>query len=73
MTIATNNRENHFGEIQKKKMVLSQSGQIAQKYWQYIPHYFLNTKLNEFVIMPNHLHGIIEITGLIENLRWFFS
>jgi putative transposase len=36
-------------------------GQIAEKYWHEIPEHFPCVKLDAFVIMPNHVHGIIVI------------
>jgi REP element-mobilizing transposase RayT len=61
LTVCTANRENIFGEIQDDKMVLSHLGKIAEKYWQEIPNHFSNTYLDEFIVMPNHIHGIIWI------------
>jgi len=50
-------------------MGLSEIGEITKKYWQEIPNHFLNVKLDEYVIMPNHLHGIIEIINNID-FQW---
>jgi len=36
-------------------------GELAQKYWFEIPEHFLFVKLDEFVVLRNHIHGIIEI------------
>lgn len=43
-------------------MLLNTAGKIAEECWKNIPNHFPHTKLHEFVIMPNHVHGIIEIT-----------
>ncbi|MFC2186212.1 transposase [Fulvivirgaceae bacterium LMO-SS25] len=43
------------------EMVLSDIGKIAQKYWNEIPNYFSFVTLDSFVIMPNHVHGILII------------
>jgi REP element-mobilizing transposase RayT len=40
-------------------MQLSEIGSIASQYWMEIPKHFYHVKLDEFIIMPNHLHGII--------------
>ncbi len=61
ITICTANRENIFGEIQNNKMVLNESGRVAEKCWREIPDHFPNAKLDEFVVMPNHVHGLIWI------------
>jgi len=62
ITIVTKNRIDLFGEIKNGKMILNDAGKIAKKYWLEIPDHFPNTKLHSFIIMPNHIHGIIEIT-----------
>ncbi len=61
VTIVTENRENYFGEIIDKKMQLSEMGEIAEKFWHEIPQHFPFVKLDAFVVMPNHVHGIIWI------------
>jgi REP-associated tyrosine transposase len=61
ITICTKNREHFFGEITDGKIVLSETGKIAWKFWQEIPNHFPFIKLDAFVIMPNHVHGIIII------------
>lgn len=42
-------------------MILSEIGQTAEKFWREIPDHFPNIKLDEFIIMPDHIHGIIII------------
>jgi REP element-mobilizing transposase RayT len=59
VTICTKKREPFFGKITDGKMELSQIGKIAEKYWMEIPLHFLFVKVDLFVIMPNHMHGII--------------
>ncbi len=61
ITIVTQNREHFFGEIINGSMHLNECGKIAQHCWLDIPNHFPNTQLDEFVIMPNHVHGIIYI------------
>lgn len=61
VTICTQNREHYFGNITDEKMQLSETGKIAQHFWVEIPNHFLFVKLGEFVVMPNHVHGIIII------------
>ena len=61
VTICTKNREIFFGDVVDSKMVLSKIGLIADKYWREIPNHFPFVKLDEFIIMPNHIHGIIQI------------
>lgn len=61
VTICTQNREHYFGEITNGIMQLSEIGYMANKYWSEIPKHFPFVELDEFVIMPNHVHGIIVI------------
>ena len=62
ITICTQNRDCMFGEITDGKMELSRIGKMAEKSWLEIPQHFPQVVLHDFVIMPNHVHGIIEIT-----------
>ena len=61
VTICTEGRECCFGDVIDGKMQLSEIGTIAMKYWNEIPKHFPFVVLDEFVVMPNHLHGIIII------------
>ena len=61
VTICTANRELFFGEILNGKMILSETGEKADKYWLEIPEHFPFVKLDVHVVMPNHVHGIIII------------
>ena len=65
ITICTKNRECIFGNVVNGKMGLSQIGEIVQKYWCEIPRHFKNTFLDEYMIMPNHMHGIIIIENVM--------
>ena len=64
ITICTHNPLCTFGEIVNGEMILNEFGKIAQQYWLEIPKHFLNIELDEFNIMPNHIHGIIFITDV---------
>jgi len=61
VTICVEHRECLFGEIADGDVRLSKCGQIVQTHWENIPHHFPNVELDAFVIMPNHLHGIVVI------------
>ena len=61
VTICTKNKEHFFGEIKNQEMICSDLGIIAKKYWEEIPNRFPFVLLDVFVIMPNHIHGIIVI------------
>ncbi|MGZ5281514.1 MAG: transposase [Bacteroidia bacterium] len=61
ITICTKDKECFFGKINNFKTILSPIGELAHKFWLEIPEHFSFVKLEEFVIMPNHVHGIIII------------
>jgi len=52
-----------FGKIVNGEMSLSRYGEIVQRWWHEIPFHFSNVETGAFVIMPNHIHGIILIRG----------
>jgi putative transposase len=53
----------YFGEVSDGKMVLSATGKIVQTLWKEIPERFPYLNLDEFVIMPDHVHGILVKKG----------
>ena len=59
ITLCAFNRECLFGNIVDVKMRLSPIGKIALRCWQEIPRHAPHVQLDEFVIMPNHIHGIL--------------
>ena len=61
VTICTHEKYCFFGDVVNRKMQLSAVGKIAHQYWSEIPQHSKHTYLDEFVIMPNHVHGIIII------------
>ena len=70
LTTCTANREHYFGEIIDAKMHLSKIGVYAAECWINIPNHFPYFYLDEFVIMPNHVHGIVLIEKpYIDNSR----
>ena len=62
LTVCTWNKECLLGEIVNGVIRLSPTGKIACDSWLKIPDYFNNVRLDEFVVMPNHIHGIIMLT-----------
>jgi REP element-mobilizing transposase RayT len=61
ITICTQNRLHFFGTIQNQEMQLSEIGKFAEQYWYEIPNHFPFIELGNFVVMPNHVHGILII------------
>lgn len=74
ITICTKNRECCLGEILNQEMKLSEMGEIVQDEWIKTEQIRRNLFLDHWVIMPNHLHGIIGIRdGNVETPRWGVS
>jgi len=61
ITICTNGRIQYFGEITCGEMILNGTGKLAERFWSEIPNHFPFIELDNFVIMPNHVHGILII------------
>jgi len=61
ITICTHDRSHYFGTIQNGEVAFSDMGKIVEQYWCEIPNHFPFVQLDEWVIMPNHVHGIIAI------------
>lgn len=64
ITINTGNRKHFFGEIINSEMQLSPIGEYAQNFWMEIPKHFPFVELGNFVVMPNHTHGILIINNV---------
>lgn len=61
VTINTKGRLPWFGEVRDGVMDLSAMGRIAQECWGMIPTHHPNVTLDTFVVMPDHMHGIVMI------------
>ena len=61
ITICVQNRENLFGNITNEIMNRNDAGKMIEKQWIELSKRFKNIILNEFIIMPNHFHAILEI------------
>jgi len=69
ITICTQNRLHYFGNIENGEMILSETGQIATTYWFDIPKHFPFIELINFVVMPNHVHGLLRIRENTNDIR----
>ncbi|MFH1288638.1 MAG: transposase, partial [bacterium] len=69
VTICSNNRIKWFGNIENNHMVLNLSGQIVRQQLQWLEKRYSYIKLDEYIIMPNHIHGIIIIKNYVGNGR----
>jgi putative transposase len=61
VTICVQNREWLLGNSGNGEMTLSEAGMMVKKRWFKLPVKYSNIRLDEFIIMPNHIHGIIII------------
>ena len=61
ITAVLQHRMHLFGRVCENGMQLSEAGKIAHRCWEEIPLHFPHTALDEFVIMPDHMHGIVVI------------
>jgi REP element-mobilizing transposase RayT len=66
VTICTFQRQHLFGTVNNGEIQLNPIGQIVSGSWQKIPQHFPNAELDEFILMPDHLHGIIVISEQAE-------
>ena len=58
-----------FGSIDNGSMNLNEMGNLAQFCWNQIPYHFENAQVDQFIVMPNHVHGIIILTKLNAKTR----
>lgn len=61
VTIVINGRFNRLGEVRESAIVLSDVGEMTEHYWLELPNKYPGLSLDEFVIMPNHFHGILQL------------
>ena len=67
ITICTKNHKIEFGKIANGKIQLSENGKIVNDIWSEIPNKYPFIILDEFIVMPNHIHGILIINHLNNN------
>ena len=68
VTVTVDGEGEIFGNIVEGKVDLNKAGEIIEKVWMNLPKQFTNVKLDEFVIMPDHFHGIIILENMKEGL-----
>lgn len=61
VTVVIKDRENLFGDIVDGEMRLNDGGRIIQATWDELPDHYLGVECDSFVVMPNHVHGIIVL------------
>jgi REP element-mobilizing transposase RayT len=74
ITICSRNKEHFFGEIMsvddENEMQLNEIGKLADKFWAEIPKHFPFVELGNYIVMPNHVHGILIIdkTNVVDDV-----
>jgi REP element-mobilizing transposase RayT len=63
ITVCTQGRRCLFGEIEKGRMILNDAGKMIGRWWNELKNKYADIEIGEYVIMPNHCHGIINIAG----------
>lgn len=61
VTICTKNRECCLSDVKNGQVYMSEIGKVLFECWLEISNHFDNVKLDDWIIMPNHLHGVIAI------------
>lgn len=61
VTVCIKNKVQLLGEIIHREMLLSKIGKVAEKCWNEIPIHYPRVQLDKYIVMPNHIHGIIRI------------
>ena len=62
LTICTKNMRSAFGTVVKGRMVLNAAGTVADNFWREIPAHFPRAVVDEHVVMPHHVHGLLHLT-----------
>ncbi len=68
VTLVTQDRASLFGNIVDGEMRLNEMGAVACACWEAIPDHFTYVEVDVFVIMPNHVHGIVLIVGATDSV-----
>ena len=61
VTVCARERREVFGAVVNGRAVLNACGQVADACWREIPKHFPSARVDEYVVMPNHMHGVIEL------------
>ena len=69
VTICSHNKKFVFGRVEDDAVRLSELGRLIEECWQQITEHFMNATLDEYIIMPNHLHGIIVLSESYHDCR----
>ena len=64
VTMVAHDRSLQFGEIADGEMQLRDAGRIVRVIWEKLPAFYPGVEIDEFVVMPNHFHGIVVLVGV---------
>lgn len=67
VTICTYKKEYYFGEIINDKMILNEPGKMVQQTINEIPEYYNGIELDQYVVMPNHVHVVVVINNQLSS------
>ena len=67
VTLCTKYRKCFFGDVSNGKLQLSTIGHIARRCWQEIMNHCQSVRIDEYVVMPNHIHGILVIERRLDD------
>jgi REP element-mobilizing transposase RayT len=59
ITICTKDRQELFGKVENCRSILNNIGLVAGECWMEVPRHFPNASLMDYIVMPDHLHGLI--------------
>ena len=65
VTICTRNNEYIWGNVNDQLMNMTRQGEIVKECWLALPLHYCNCTLDEFIVMPNHVHGVVIINYII--------
>ncbi len=68
VTICTDGKVHLFGNIIEGKMIQSDTGRMVESMWLALPEHYPGVRLDAFVVMPNHVHGILLLSA--EGRAW---
>lgn len=61
VTVCARDRREVFGAVVNGRAVLNACGKVADTCWREIPKHFPSVRVDEYVVMPNHVHGVVEL------------
>jgi len=64
VTLCAHERARLFGSMEGAVVRLNEVGHLVQRLWEQLPEHFSGVELDAFVVMPNHVHGIVVLSDL---------